>query len=69
MIIEGRPYQIAQEHGLKFTYRYYDGDVNGAVSFWRNDSDEPTTFIIVGDSGQGEIWVQTLELLCGEWPI
>ena len=69
MIIKGKPHEIAQEHGLKCSYRYYNGNVNGAISFWRDDSDVPTTFVVIGESGQGETWIQTLELLCGEWPI
>jgi len=69
MIIKGKPHEIAAKHGLKCAYRCYNGNVNGAICFWRNDSDIPTTFAVIAESGEGETWEQVFELIGGEWPI
>lgn len=69
LTIKGRPFEIAKEYGLEFCYCWHNGNVNGAVSFWKSKSDTPTTFAVIEDVGQNETWQQTLQLLAGEWPI
>ena len=62
MIIQGRPYEIAEKYNLRFSYRHHNGNVNGAVTFWRNGGDE-AAFAIISENGEGETWEQILELI------
>ena len=61
-----KPWELAEERGLQFHRRFYNGKVNGAVTFC-NGNQVVADFAVIAKRGFHETYEEQLELISGDW--